>query len=459
MKYKLWLLCAGTILIIFYSCRSEESVSKKRVLQERAVYDRLFEEAESLLKSGLVKDKKWVNAIYAKYNNKFKLDQVVNVTFIKDAIFVETIDAILYKFDKESGEIKWVTQLGSPSKNPRLFYDKEREVTINQYERLIEYYTDCISNVEKCAREQRRKKEKEEEAGKERVINIELQKKIFESRKFDMEQKLLNLKDSFLIYTLRELKLVGIDYYSGAVKFTKFLPSLPATQPFFFGGFITYFSSDRNRFVWVDPFELTEESQIIIDSMPIFVKEVGAHILIQDNKSVKYFDSNKIYWSIELNSQIMDAVGITNNRAFLLTADNELLFISLITGRVEWKLPLKEKIIKLFKYAGYLFLKGPNYYYFINLKTIYKSISKGVSYYSVNVMKVLRNVKRFCFGNKDFLYFLRQDNSIIKVKTSTLEIVENFRGFSEYAFIWEFGTNDILLFKKPSFLYYFTFAE
>lgn len=447
------------VALILFSCKTEKTVSKQKMPQENFIYNRLFEESEQILKTGLFKDKKWVNVIYTKDNNEFKLEEIANITFIKNSIIVETTNATLYKFDKETGEIRWITQLDYPSKRPRFFYDKDLEKNVSQYEKLISYYTYCISNIEQCIEEQERKKQKEEGGGKEKIINVELQKKIFESRKFDLEQKLSYVKNTFLIYTLRDLKLIGIDFYSGAVKFTKFLPSLPATSPFFFSGFITYFSSDRNRFVWVNPFEFTEELQISIDSTPNFVKEVGEHILIQDGKSVKYFDNNKIYWTVELNSGIVDAVDLTNNWAFLITDDNELLFINLISGRIEWKATLKFKVTKLSKYAGYLFLKSQNSYHLVDLKTIYKSIIKPESYYTLKVKKTINNTKKFYFGNKDFLYFLGKDNKIMKFTTSNLENVENFGGLSEYTAIWEFGTNNVLLFKKPSFIYYLTFAE
>lgn len=451
--------CLLVLVLIFFSCKSENNIVKQATLQEKPIYDKLFEDSENILKTGLFRDKKWVNVIYSKGKNKFKLENIANVTFIKDSIIVETSNAVLYKFDKETGEIKWITQLDHPYKNPKLFYDTELEKNISQYEKLVDYYTFCISNIQQCIEEQQKKKQKEDEVGKEKIINVGLQKKIFESRKFDLEQKLLNIKNGFLIYTLRDLKLIGIDFYSGTVKLTKFLPSLPATYPFFFNEYITYFSSDRNRFVWVDPFEFTEEFQIPLDSNPNFVKEVGEHILTQDSKSIKYFDNNKIYWSIELNSNIVDATDLTNNWAFLVTDDNELIFISLITGRIEWKALLKFQATKLLKYAGYLFIKGQNFYQLVNLKTINKLITKPGSYYKLETKKTIRNVKKFCFGNKDSLYFLDNNNKILKFRTSDLENLESFSEFYEFIFIWEFGTNNVLLFKKPSSLYYFTLSE
>ncbi len=449
----------SVLALIFPSCKSGKDILQRKVLQEKPIYDKLFEESEKILNTRLFKNKKWVNAIYTKENNKLKLERIANVTFIKNSIIVETNSGLLYKFDKETGEIKWITQLDNPSRNPRLFYDKELESNVSQYEKLIDYYTYCIANTQQCIEEQQKKKQKKEESGKERIISVELQKKIFESRKFSLEQKLSNIKNTFLIYTLRELKLIGIDFYSGAIRFARFLPSLPATSPFFSNGYITYFSSDRNRFVWVDPLEFTEEFQISLDSTPYFVKEVGNHILTQDSKSIKYFDNNEIYWSIELNSNIVDAVDLTNNWAFLITDNNELMLISLMTGRIEWKALLKFQPSKLVKYAGYLFIKGTNFYQVIDLKTIYKLITKPGSYYKLKTKKVIKNVKKFIFGNKNFLYFLDDDNEIVKFKTSDLENVENFTEFSDFIFIWEHGTDHVLLFKKPSFLYYFALSE
>lgn len=448
----------SSILCIFsISCRQDKISKKQSVIPERLVYERLFEESEKILKKNIFIDKKWVNPVYTKVSGKLKLQNIINITFIKNGILVETDDATLYKFDKDSGEIKWITKLEYPQKSSYFFFDMQLEENIAQYEKLINYYDYCIANTKECV------KNIESKSGI-KIKDINLQKKIFETRRFELEGKISSLKHSFLVYTLRDLKLVGIDFYSGSVRFTRFLPSLPVTKPIFFDGYITYFSSDRNRFVWVNPVEFTEEFQISIDSLPRFVKVLSEHILVQDKDGIKYFDNRKLYWSNELNSDIVDAIDLINY-AFIITSDNELVLINLLTGRIEWKALLQIKARKLLKYGGYLFIKSDDIYQLIELKDISKLLKSTEEYYKVGgyyelkTKKIIKNVNRFLFGDKDYLYFLGTDNSIKKFKTSTLEIVESIEGLSEYEFIWEWGSKNVLLFKRPSFLYYFAFSE
>ncbi len=453
------LFCISCFLfsILFFSCRNHRISKKDASRDERLIYNKLFEESEQILKKNIFIDNKWVNIIYTKNAGKIKFHDITNITFIKNSIVVETADATLYKFDKNSGEIKWITKLEFPQKGSSFFYYTQLETTIVQYEKLLGYYDYCITNIKECVEEIERKRGV-------KIKDMNLQKRIYETLKFELERKISNFQESFFIYTLRDLRLIGIDFYSGSVRFTKYLPSLPVGQPIFFDGNITYFSSDRNRFVWVNPVDFTEEFQIIIDSLPNFVKVLSKHILTQDRNSVKYFDNRKLYWSIELDTYIIDAIDI-HDYAFLLTSDNELILINLLTGNIEWKALLRKKAKKLSKYAGYLFIKLDNAYQLIDLKDIAKLLEsseeyyKRGSYYELRTKKIIDRVSRFLFGDKDYLYFLGTDKTIKKFKTDTLDNIENIQGLSEYKFIWEHGSKNVLLFKKPSSLYYFTFSR
>ncbi|MFN7182227.1 MAG: hypothetical protein ACK4NF_06080 [Planctomycetota bacterium] len=443
--------------LLLFSCKHER-ISKKAILDsERVIYNQLFEESEQLLKKNIFFDRKWVNSVYIKRGGQLKLQNVVNITFVKDSVLVETDDATLYRFDKESGDIKWITKLEHPQKSSYFFFDNLLQTNITQYEKLINYYQRCITETEECAKEIEMK-------GGVKIKDINLQRRIFETRRFELERKIAELRQFFLIYTLRELKLIGIDFYSGAVRITRYLPSLPATRPFFFDGYITYFSSDRNRFVWVNPFDFTEEFQVTIDSVPNFFKILSNHILIQDKNSLKYLDNRKIYWEVELSSQLVDAVNVYDY-GFLITSDNELILINLLTGRIEWKALLKIRGEKLLKYGGYLFIKGNDNFQLVDLTTIAKLLQsteayyKAGSYYELKTKGVIKNVKRFLFGDRDYLYFLGIDGIVKKYRRDTLEHIEDIDGMAGYQFIWEHGSENVLLYRKPSYLYYFSFSK
>jgi hypothetical protein len=251
------------------------------------------------------------------------------------------------------------------------------------------------------------------------------------------------------------LQLIGIDFYSGAIKFTKYLPTLPGKKPFFFAGYITYYSSDRNRYIWLNPADYVEDYQIYIDSYPTFEKVLAAHILIQDKNGLKYFDNNKIYWQYEFDGKVIDAVEM-GDFAFLLTEGNELVLVNLMSGNILWRILLKFKVKKLFKYAGYLFLQGDNTYYLVELSKLKKVFKTPTAFYEISVRKTLKNVKTFLFGNKNSLYFRDNNMNVVRYNTKTLEPQEVFRGLSQFKFVWEHASNEVLVFKKPSFLYYYS---